>query len=303
GQAEQLQGDARTVRGEADQLRGELAAASAREVELRRRVAELEVEIARAHRERGEAARVVEAMRAERDGLMGKVLEAARIQGAAAQGGPDFDLAGFISELRSEALALRSGGEPPAVLATPESAPAWTAPAPASTAELRPPASPSLPERSVAPSPPVRAPAPAVPIQVSAPVAAAASGRTPEMLAATTREAERLLQQGRLSVPAAPRFSEESLFGFSGRDPSRPGPSARIRAAERLRILGERAAAPALAVALHAERDPLVLTALLDTFRTLASREGTAVVAPLLEAPDPTVRIAALRAITTLDPD
>ena len=149
----------------------------------------------------------------------------------------------------------------------------------------------------------MRAPAPAVPIQVSAPVAAAASGRTPEMIAATTREAERLLQQGRLSVPVVPRYSEESLFGFSVRELSSPDPTARVRAAERLRILGERAAAPALAAALHAERDPLVLTALLDTFRTVASREGTAVVAPLLEAPDSTVRIAALRAITTLDPD
>src|SRR5262249_18477871 len=195
----------------------------------------------------------------------------------------DFDLAGFISELRSEALALRSGGESPPVLATPESPRAWTAPLPASAPELRPPAS-SAPDRSIAPSPPIRAPAPAAPIPASAP-AAAASGRTPEMIAATTREAERLLQQGRLSVPVVPRYSEESLFGFSVRELSSPDPTARVRAAERLRILGERAAAPALAAALHAERDPLVLTALLDTFRTVASREGTAVGAPLPSAP------------------
>jgi hypothetical protein len=302
--SEQLQGDATTLRAEADQLRAELAAASAREVDLRRRIAELEVEVARSHRERGEAARVLEAMRAERDGLMGKVLEAARIQGAAAQGGPDFDLAGFISELRSEAIAVRAGGEPTPVLGSTD--PAWAsparAPAPGSPAAM------DVPRGEAPFSPPAWAPAAAAlartttaPVQVAAP-APAPVARVPE-LAETTRQAERLLQQGRLGIPAVPRFSEESLFGFSVRELSSPDPSARVRAAERLRMLGERAAAPALAVALHAEREPTVLTALLDAFRALASREGTAVVAPLLEAPDSTVRIAALRAITSLDPD
>jgi hypothetical protein len=46
-----------------------------------------------------------------------------------------------------------------------------------------------------------------------------------------------------------------------------------------------------------------VLVTLLEAFRALASREGTAVVEPLLSAPEPAVRIAALRAITHLDPD
>jgi HEAT repeat protein len=118
-----------------------------------------------------------------------------------------------------------------------------------------------------------------------------------------TREAERLLEQGRLAVPPSPRLGEESLFGFSIRELSSPDPSARSRAAERLRTLGDRTAAPALAVALHAERDDTVLVALLEAFRALASREGAAVVEPLLGAPEPAVRIAALRAITHLDPD
>ena len=302
--SEQLQGDATTLRAEADQLRAELAAASGREVELRRRIAELEVEAARSHRERGEAARVLDAMRTERDGLMGKVLEAARIQGAAAQGGPDFDLAGFISELRSEAIALRAGGEPSPLPGATD--PAWALPVRAGAPE--PAAAREAPRNDASLSTPARAPAAAAPARIAnAPVHVAAPApapvaRVPE-LAETTREAERLLQQGRLAIPAVPRFSEESLFGFSVRELSSPDPSARVRAAERLRMLGERAAAPALAVALHAEREPTVLTALLDSFRTLASREGTAVVAPLLEAPDSTVRIAALRAITGLDPD
>jgi hypothetical protein len=120
---------------------------------------------------------------------------------------------------------------------------------------------------------------------------------------AITREAERLAEQGRLGVPSSSRFVEESLFGFSVRELASPDPAARCRAAERLRTLGDRAAAPAVAAALHAERDEPVLTALLDTFRALASREGASVVAPLLGASSPAVRISALRAVTTLDPD
>jgi HEAT repeat protein len=122
-------------------------------------------------------------------------------------------------------------------------------------------------------------------------------------LLAVTREAERLFEQGRLAVPPSPRHGEESLFGFSIRELSSPDPSARSRASERLRTLGDRTAAPALAVALHAERDDTVLVALLEAFRALASREGSAVVEPLLGAPAASVRIAALRAITHLDPD
>ena len=66
----------------------------------------LEVDLGRAHRDREEAARVLDAMRAERAGLMGKVLEAARIQGN--ERGLDFDLAGFIADLRAEAIAVRA---------------------------------------------------------------------------------------------------------------------------------------------------------------------------------------------------
>src|SRR5262249_16808029 len=114
--SETLQADAATLRTEADALRADLASAAQREVQLRRRVAELEVELGRAHRDREEAARVLDAMRAERAGLMGKVLEAARIQGN--ETGLDFDRAGFIADLRAEAIALRA---PAVELASPGS--------------------------------------------------------------------------------------------------------------------------------------------------------------------------------------
>ncbi len=300
--SETLQADAATLRAEADALRADLAAASQREVELRRRVAELEVELGRAHRDREEAARVLEAMRAERAGLMGKVLEAARIQGHEA--GLDFDLAGFIADLRAEAIALRvpevpaaRRTEPALEVAAPvraeapalETVLALQADAPRAVPVSSPasggPAWPSM--RS--PTPPRSTPEPPVPSAAS--------------ILAVTREAERLFEQGRLAVPPSPRVGEESLFGFSIRELSSPDPSARSRAAERLRALGDRTAAPALAVALHAEREETVLVALLEAFRALASREGAAVVEPLLGAPESVVRIAALRAITHLDPE
>ena len=318
--SETLQADAATLRAEADALRADLASGSQREVELRRRVAELEVELGRAHREREEAARVLDAMRAERNGLMGKVLEAARIQGN--QTGLDFDLAGFISDLRAEAIALRvpaleatepvraaapvletvavHSDAPRAGLSVPVGS---TGPAPGVPARppVRPVSSTAAPG-SPRPAPPASPPPPA-PARDGALSAPDSPFSSAAMLLAVTREAERLLEQGRLSVPPSPRLGEESLFGFSIRELSSPDPSARSRAAERLRTLGDRAASPALAVALHAERDDRVLVALLEAFRALASREGSAVVEPLLGAPEPAVRIAALRAITHLDPD
>ena len=324
--SETLQADTATLRAEADALRADVAAASQREVQLRRRVAELEVELGRAHRDREESARVLDAMRAERAGLMGKVLEAARIQGS--EKGLDFDLAGFIADLRAEALALRTPAAEVASVSAPRRLDGSPLPgdgtalraeapgavemvavhadvpraglaAPGGSMAAGAPVRPSVRASSQAGSPPpaVRGPLPLdePPVESSSPARLPAalepSLSSAASLLAVTREAERLLEQGRLAVPPSPRLGEESLFGFSIRELSSPDPAARSRAAERLRTLGDHAAAPALAVAL------------LEAFRALASREGSAVVEPLLGAPEPTVRIAALRAITHLDPD
>ncbi len=298
--SEALQADAASLRAEADALRADLATASQREVELRRRVAELEVELGRAHREREEAARVLDAMRAERAGLMGKVLEAARIQGAS-DAGLDFDLAGFIADLRAEAIAMRV---PAAEVAAPprqvETAPAVETVRAVRAESARPGFSAlSSPATASGDAPRERSPSNGS----SVTLAGAPGGPSAAGMLAVTREAERLFEQGRLAVPPSPRHGEESLFGFSIRELSSPDPSARCRAAERLRALGDRAAAPALAVALHAEREDTVIVGLLEAFRALATREGSAVVEPLLGAPEAVVRIAALRAITHLDPD
>lgn len=107
----QLSNDADNSRSELERLRADLAAASQREIELRRVVAELEVRLTRAHSEREEAARLADALRRERAHLVGKMLEASRIHGVD-QGLDDFDLAQFIAQLRSEVLVERGGTAP-----------------------------------------------------------------------------------------------------------------------------------------------------------------------------------------------
>src|SRR5262249_47368351 len=205
-------------------------------------VAELEVQLGRAHRDREESARVLDAMRAERAGLMGKVLEAARIQGG--ETGLDFDLAGFIADLRAEAIAVRTpalervatdgrGGVLPARAAPPAlqtvavhaDVPRSGLFAPAGPGTAGGPTLPSVRPQAVSGSPltpprspltPVDPPGPGVSPardRPSAPPESPAAGAA--SILAVTREAERLFEQGRLAVPPSPRLGEESLVGFS----------------------------------------------------------------------------------------
>lgn len=106
----QLSNDADSTRAEVDRLKSDLAGASQREIELRRVIAELEVRATRAHAEREEMARVVDALRRERAELVGKMLEASRIHGID-QGIDGFDLAQFIATLRSEVLVRDGSGK------------------------------------------------------------------------------------------------------------------------------------------------------------------------------------------------
>ena len=119
----QLSNDADTSRSELERFKADLAAASQREIELRRVVAELEVRVTRAHAEREETARVADALRRERAELVGKMLEASRIHGLD-QGHSldDFDLGQFIAQLRQEVLVQRGGTGPVMVGPAPVSA-------------------------------------------------------------------------------------------------------------------------------------------------------------------------------------
>ena len=110
--ASQLTNDAGASRDELERTKTELAAASQREIELRRVIAELEVRATRAHAEREEMARLVDALRRERAELIGKMLDASRIHGVDQEGIDGLDLSQFISQLRQEMLPQRDGATP-----------------------------------------------------------------------------------------------------------------------------------------------------------------------------------------------
>jgi hypothetical protein len=107
--ASQLTNDAGSSRDELERTKNDLSAASQREIELRRVIAELEVRATRAHAEREEMARLVDALRRERAELIGKMLDASRIHGIDQQSIDNLDLSQFISQLRQEILPRREG--------------------------------------------------------------------------------------------------------------------------------------------------------------------------------------------------
>ncbi|HVE82555.1 MAG TPA: HEAT repeat domain-containing protein [Myxococcales bacterium] len=122
--SEQLCNDLVQSRVEAERLRSELSAAAEREISLRAQVAELEVRAARAHQDREELGRLNDALRRERKELIGKLIDASRLQAtgedAGAEAESDFDLASFIAELRGEVLGLREApAQVPALMPTP----------------------------------------------------------------------------------------------------------------------------------------------------------------------------------------
>lgn len=274
--AASLSSDLSTAKGELERLRTELTVAAQREIELRREVAELEVRLAREHAEREQQARAIEALRAERGTLVGRIIEASRIHDAERTAEPEslFDLAGFMSELRSE--AVRHARSPVAAAPLTETVAA-------------------------------QATAQQAAMQASVQLSAAAPRPT-----STVAHAQQFAAQGRLTVTEEEVLSlsgatftgrtEETLFGFSVRELSAPDAPSRLRAAERLKALAHPAAAPALAAALNAEGEPRVLVALLDAFAGLAKAEGTPLVQRHLSSANPDVRVAALKALLRLSP-
>jgi HEAT repeat protein len=291
--AEQLHHELTSTREELEHLKRELTLSEQRELDLRREVAQLEVRMGRLGTEREELLRLNQALRTERGQLLGKLLEASRIR---ASDRPEreeddeddlgIDLASFISQLRSEVLERPA----PAGSASPAgAAPAYPWPAQGESV----PAADSVPVLAV----------------VGAPASTLSSTASPVM-----QHAWRLQQEGRLAVSAGQMAElagglaggggggDESLFGFSVRELSAPDATSRVRAAERLKALGQPAAAPALASALHAEDDPSVQVALLAAFAEVGKEQGASVVSPLLSSSVPEVRIASLKALLTLSP-
>src|SRR5690606_15257933 len=258
----------------------------------------------RSRAERAELQRVHEASRQERTMLISKLLEASQIHHSGED--IDFDLASFISTLRGEVLARGSGAALPVPSVAQEPILAFghaTAGAATSPPRAADGGTTSAPSAVGAAQQGAEAPPPPAAHVTQAP------GGNP--VTHITAHAQRLAGEGRLGVSAEelrslsthdsiPR-SEETLLEFSIRELRAADVSARIRAADRLRALGQEASAPALASALHQERSSEARVALLRAFAAVGNAAGAQVVEPMLIDADAEVRIAALKALLTLD--
>jgi len=94
--------------------------------------------------------------------------------------------------------------------------------------------------------------------------------------------------------------AERSLYEASMDDLASTDPRARRRAADALRVMGSRAAAPLVAAAVGRERDAEVKVALLSALGALAGPAAVDVAARELSDPRPVVRGAALDAVAAL---
>lgn len=261
--AEQLHHELSATRQEVEHLKQELGAAEQRELALRREVAELEVRVGRLGAEREELLRLNQALRTERAQLLDKLLESTRLR-AASEPSEEEEPGIDLASFISQLRAEALAHASEAGGARPEPLP------------------PPVPE----------------PQEVEQPVLALATvgagGHSP-----LARQAWRMQQEGRLTVGAG----EESLFGFSVSELASEDATSRIRAAERLRSLGQPAAAPALVSALQAEQEPTVQVALLQALAEVGHEQGAAAVTPWVASPVPEVRMAALKALLTLAPE
>jgi HEAT repeat protein len=106
-------------------------------------------------------------------------------------------------------------------------------------------------------------------------------------------------ESDREQIQSSARFStrsEETLFALSVRELSASDSASRLRAAQRLKALGARAAVPALAAALHAEQESEVACALIEALAAVGDSTILPLVRSHLESPSVEARLSALEA-------
>jgi HEAT repeat protein len=263
----QLESELAAARTAAERARGEAAGVRRREVELEQALAAEKGARGDAERRAGEGEERIRLLEAERERLLGGLVERARIDGAPGAGGASVfedgqaDLAGFIAELRAEIETLR----------------AFKASAVAAGFGA-----------GAAPEPERKPPEPAASV-------AELGGR----FDAEGRVGVSAGDRARMTELLATR-ADRALYERSMDDLSAPDAGKRLRAVRALEALGSRAAAPLLAAALSREGEAEVKGALLAALARfkepfvadLADRE--------LSDPRPVVRVAALEALAAV---
>lgn len=269
-----LESELDATRMNAARAREEAGAARRRETELEAALARARGEQAAAVAQNAELRERVRLLDAERERFLTGMVEAARVAGAPTaedeDAGSEHHLAGFISELRAEIEQLR----------------AWKQAAEAAGLSLENPGATSL----LAPEPPSQ-PAAAAPVPVLA-LRFESDGRF-----GVKRE------DLRAATPTFSTRSERALYEASLDDLGSGDPGTRRRAADGLRALGSRTAAPLVAAALGRESEAEVKAALLAALGSLA--EASAIDLAIRELSDarPAVRAAALEAAVALGRD
>lgn len=251
---DQLSGELGRAREEIDRLKSDLAQASRREVALKQELAAAQAQAGQSARERTDALEQAQVARAERERFLDRLIEAERIRRAGDPEGSD----GI--DLAAFIAELRS-----------------------EIISLRAQAGPQTEAPAAPPSAPLKASR--FDSAEDAARAFAAEGR----IGITDRD--------RVEMQAAARFptrSEETLFALSLRELSSSEGLARLRAAQRLKALGPKAALPGAAAALHAEADAEVRCALLQVVQAAGDASALPLVTAHLDAAEAEVRLAAL---------
>ncbi len=241
-----------------------------RELELETLLAKARSELGATASRSAELEERVRLLEAERERFLSVLVERARLAGAPGDGegeapGEQADLAGFIAELRSDIARLEI----------------WKAAAQKAGLSVEDGAGSAAAERSV-PVPPFSQ--------------MAARFEDTGRLGVARREAARMKDQ--LATRAERSLYETSMDDLAAADSGR-----RRRAADCLRALGSRAAAPLVAAAIGRERDPDVKGALLAALAALGEKSTADIAAREAQDPRPAVRAAALEALASLARD
>ena len=315
---DQLTAELSRATDEIERLKGDLARGSERELALKRELADEAAKSTMLARERDEARRKAELFLAERERFLGRLIESEQIRQAGDEA-DGVDLAAFIAELRGEVLRLTAengllrrgfaegGRDTDATSAATTNAPQANALAEAPVQLALPAIGESTRER-------------VLPTSAAARASDSNGSQSPALndLAPAFRSTDDLAQaladQGRIGIGESdietlrqaasfPSRSEETLFALSLKELSAPDTTSRLRAAQRLKSMNPRAALPALASALHAEKDAEVCKVLIEA----VAEAGSISVLPLLSAhlssPNVDLRLCALEAAFRLGAD
>ena len=304
---DQLQAEVVATRAAAARAREEAASSRRREAELESALAQARAAESAAAGALGELGERVRLLEAERERFLSTLVERARVSGAPAEAdeeqGESADLADFMAELRGEIERLRAWKRAAEAAGVRVEEGVVVAAGAAPVAALAPALGP-IAETTETPAAPVATAAAAAPTPIRSEEPRPRAEPVPRL-------ALRFEQAGRIGLPSDARAlphhlatrSERALYESALDDLAASDAGVRRRAAERLRALGARSAAPLLAAAIGREPDAAAKGALLAALGALAEPGAADLAARELDDARPPVRAAALDALHALAGD